>query len=92
MKKPKMVTRAIHGVSALIAFNQEIGSAARDLQSGLWFANPESALHNLTYNAIGLDTNNGQISSGQLQTSIVSKIAGLAFDKIAMFFAKRFRI
>lgn len=82
-------TKAIHAVSAAIAFSNEIGKGAEDLLSGTTFSNPKGALENLLWAATGIS--NGSLDANQLKNSALAKIGGFAFDKVAMYFKRRVR-
>ncbi len=91
MKHPKLITKLVNLTGALIAFNREIGSVAADFQSGFLVSNPQGSLQNLMLNSIGL-RGDGSIDQGRLYGSIVSKVGGYGFVKVAKFFLKHFRI
>jgi hypothetical protein len=90
-RHPKLLTRAVNATGALIAFNREIGSVVTDFQSGNLMANPHGSLQNLLYASVGI-TPDGSLNNAALQASIVSKVGGYAFVKIAKFFLRRFRM
>jgi hypothetical protein len=91
-RHPKLATRLANLFGIAVAFNQEIGSATRDFQSGLWQSNPAVALQNLTYAATGVVPSTGQIVTGQTTASATSKIAGYAIAKTLKFFIRHFRM
>lgn len=86
--RPKMLSKLITAGGLLIAFNPEIGSVARDFQSGTLISNPQQALSNLAYNSVGIEAN-GTINAAALTASITSKVGGYIFVKVARFFVKR---
>jgi hypothetical protein len=90
MNKPKLATRAVNAATLLIMFNQEIGTAAKDFQSGTTFNNPEGALGNLLWSATGIQ--GSQVDINQLRTSITSKVGGFAFGKAAKWALRHFKV
>jgi type IV secretory pathway VirB6-like protein len=91
MRKVGLKTKLINAAGLLIAFNKEIGVTAGNFQSGRLITNPQAALGDVTYAAIGIDSN-GNINNAALTASIVSKIGGYGFVKVAKFFTKHMRI
>jgi hypothetical protein len=90
VKRQSLITKGIHLAGAGIAFNQEIGAVVTDVQNGKFITNPQQALLDLLYASTGVQAN-GQIQPAQTTTSILSKVGGYAFVKVAMFFKRHMR-
>lgn len=88
--KMKDSTKLVHGVSAAIAFSQEIGKGVEDFMNGVTFSNPQGALGNILWAATGIS--GGGIDQNQLKNSALAKLGGYAFDKVAMWFKRRMRV
>lgn len=91
-KHPKLVNQAVNGLSAAIAFSPEIASAVTDAQNGNWQRVPAQALGHITAATTGFDPGDSSFDANKLKASIAAKAGGYAFNKVAKYFLKRFRM
>ena len=83
-----IVSKAINGVGLLIGFNQEITQAHNAWASGT----PQDIPRALVYGSSGFNPSDGSFNQQQLMQSVGSKVAAIAWVKLAHYLVRRMRI
>ena len=90
---PRLITKIVHGVGLLTAFNQGIQAALGFMNPGaLSGDNPRNILVNVVWRETGFNAQTGTWDMAQFGASVGSKVAGYIWVKLAMHFVKKWRM